>query len=137
MVVTGFTGISLGEKTTRPRHAEGLLRGRWNGQDANIGIQGERRDVKVARILTEARFRPVFAGLWESLPTNPGKTESLPPCKIRRKRVPSVWGPRLKRFQILSRARDGLESTAERPFYLPLPLQGLEGWDHPFRRAQI
>jgi translation initiation factor 1 len=60
-VVKGFVGIGLPEKEQLARamqHACGTGGTVKNGQ---IEIQGDKR-AEVARILTEANFRPVFAG---------------------------------------------------------------------------
>lgn len=60
-VVKGFIGIGLPEKEQLARamqHACGTGGTVKNGQ---IEIQGDKR-AEVARILTEANFRPVFAG---------------------------------------------------------------------------
>jgi translation initiation factor 1 len=62
-VVTGFVGIGQDEKA---RLAHAMQKACGTGgtvKEGNIEIQGERRD-EVARILTEAGFRPVFAGGW-------------------------------------------------------------------------
>ncbi|MFO1458333.1 MAG: translation initiation factor [Verrucomicrobiota bacterium] len=63
MVVTGFTGIGLEEKERLAHAMQKACGAGGTVKDGNIEIQGERRD-EVARILTEARFRPVFAGGW-------------------------------------------------------------------------
>jgi len=60
-VLTGFKGIGLPEKE---RIAKAIQQACGTGgtiKDGNIEIQGDRREV-AARILTEAGFRPVFAG---------------------------------------------------------------------------
>ena len=60
-VVKGFVGIGLPEKeklATAMRKACGTG---GTVKDGQIEIQGDQRD-EVARILTEANFRPVFAG---------------------------------------------------------------------------
>lgn len=63
MVVTGFLGISLEEKERLAHAMQKACGAGGTVKDGNIEIQGERRD-EVARILTEARFRPAFAGGW-------------------------------------------------------------------------
>ena len=60
-LVTGFVGIGLPEKESlakKMRNACG-----WGGtvKDGEIEIQGDQRE-KIAQILTDAGFRPVFAG---------------------------------------------------------------------------
>ena len=60
-VLTGFKGIGLPEKE---RIAKAIQQACGTGgtiKDGNIEIQGDRREL-AARILTEAGFRPVFAG---------------------------------------------------------------------------
>ena len=60
-VVTGFVGIGLPE---REQLAKAMQKSCGTGgtvKDGQIEIQGDQRDA-VARILTEAGFRPVFAG---------------------------------------------------------------------------
>ncbi len=60
-VVNGFTGIGLPEKE---RLAKAMQRACGTGgtvKNGQIEIQGDKR-AEVARILTEANFRPVFAG---------------------------------------------------------------------------
>lgn len=61
MIVTGFTGIGLPEKESlakKMRHACGCG---GTVKDGDIEIQGDQRE-KIEQILTEAGFRPVFAG---------------------------------------------------------------------------
>lgn len=60
-LVTGFTGIGLPEKEqlAKKMRAAGGCGG--TVKDGQIEIQGDQRET-VARILTEAGFRPVFAG---------------------------------------------------------------------------
>ena len=62
-VVTGFVGISQDEKERLAHAMQKACGAGGTVKDGNIEIQGERRE-EVARILTEARFRPVFAGGW-------------------------------------------------------------------------
>jgi translation initiation factor 1 len=60
-VVTGFVGIGLPEKE---KLAKAMQRACGTGgtvKEGRIEIQGDQR-TEVARILTEAGFRPVFAG---------------------------------------------------------------------------
>lgn len=60
-VVTGFMGIGLEEKE---RLAKAMQKACGTGgtvKEGRIEIQGDKRE-EVARILTEANFRPVFAG---------------------------------------------------------------------------
>ncbi len=60
-VIQGFTGIGLPEKE---RLAKAMQKACGTGgtvKDGRIEIQGDKRQ-EVARILTEANFRPVFAG---------------------------------------------------------------------------
>jgi translation initiation factor 1 len=60
-VVTGFIGIGLSEKEEL---ASAMRKACGTGGTVKAGrieIQGDKRDV-IARILTEAGFRPVFAG---------------------------------------------------------------------------
>ncbi len=60
-VVKGFVGIGLPEKE---RLAKAIQKACGTGgtvKDGQIEIQGDKR-AEVARILTEANFRPVFAG---------------------------------------------------------------------------
>jgi translation initiation factor 1 len=60
-VVDGFTGIGLPEKEQLMRKARAACGCGGTVKDGRIEIQGDQRDT-VARILTEAGFRPVFAG---------------------------------------------------------------------------
>jgi len=60
-VIKGFIGIGLPEKE---RLAKAMQKACGTGgtvKDGQIEIQGDKR-AEVARILTEANFRPVFAG---------------------------------------------------------------------------
>ncbi len=60
-VVAGFTGIGLPEKEQLAKKMRAACGAGGTVKDGRIEIQGDRREV-VARILTEAGFRPVFAG---------------------------------------------------------------------------
>jgi translation initiation factor 1 len=60
-VVTNFTGIGLPEKEQLAKKMRNACGAGGTVKDGRIEIQGDRREV-VARILTEAGFRPVFAG---------------------------------------------------------------------------
>ena len=60
-VVTGFTGIGLSEKEALVRKMQKVCGTGGTLKEGRIEIQGDRRE-EVARILTEAGFRPVLAG---------------------------------------------------------------------------
>jgi translation initiation factor 1 len=60
-VVDGFTGIGLPEKEQLMKKVRSACGCGGTVKDGRIEIQGDQRDT-VARILTEAGFRPVFAG---------------------------------------------------------------------------
>jgi len=60
-VVSGFVGIGLPEKEQLAKAMQRACGSGGTVKDGHIEIQGDRREV-VARILTEAGFRPVFAG---------------------------------------------------------------------------
>jgi translation initiation factor 1 len=60
-VVTGFVGISLSEKEQLARTMQKVCGTGGTVKEGRIEIQGDKR-AEVARILTEANFRPVFAG---------------------------------------------------------------------------
>ncbi len=60
-VVTGFVGIGLPEKEQLARKMQQLCGTGGTVKEGQIEIQGDKR-TEVARILTEANFRPVFAG---------------------------------------------------------------------------
>ena len=60
-VVTGFVGIGLPEKESLAKAMQQACGTGGTVKEGRIEIQGDRRDV-AARILTEAGFRPVFAG---------------------------------------------------------------------------
>lgn len=60
-VVTGFAGISQAEKEQLAKEMQKACGTGGTVKEGRIEIQGDRRD-DVARILTKAGFRPVFAG---------------------------------------------------------------------------
>ncbi len=60
-VATGFIGIGLPEKEQLAKKMQKACGVGGTVKDGRIEIQGDKRDV-VARILSEAGFRPVFAG---------------------------------------------------------------------------
>ena len=60
-VVKGFVGIGLPEKEQLARAMQRACGTGGTVKNGQIEIQGDKR-VEVARILTEANFRPVFAG---------------------------------------------------------------------------
>ena len=60
-VVTGFVGIGLPEKEKLAKQMQRICGTGGTIKEGRIEIQGDRRE-EVARILTEAGFRPVFAG---------------------------------------------------------------------------
>ncbi len=60
-VVTGFVGIGLAEKGQLAKAMQKACGTGGTVKDGQIEIQGDKR-MEVARILTEANFRPVFAG---------------------------------------------------------------------------
>ena len=60
-VVTGFVGIGLPEKQQLAKTMQKVCGTGGTVKDGRIEIQGDKRD-QIARILTEAGFRPVFAG---------------------------------------------------------------------------
>ena len=59
-VVTGFVGIGLPEKEQLAKAMQRACGVGGTVKDGHIEIQGDKRE-EVARILTEANFRPVFA----------------------------------------------------------------------------
>ncbi len=61
IVVSGFVGIGLPEKEALAKAIQRAAGVGGTVKDGHIEIQGDNRDV-VARVLTEAGFRPVFAG---------------------------------------------------------------------------
>jgi translation initiation factor 1 len=60
-VVTGFTGIGLAEKETLAKKMQKACGAGGTVKEGRIEIQGDQREI-VARILTDAGFRPVCAG---------------------------------------------------------------------------
>jgi translation initiation factor 1 len=60
-VVTGFTGIGLPEKEALAKKMQKACGCGGTVKDGRIEIQGDKRE-QVAKILSEAGFRPVFAG---------------------------------------------------------------------------
>lgn len=60
-LVTGFVGIGLLEKEQLAKKMRNACGCGGTVKDGDIEIQGDQRD-KIATILTEAGFRPVFAG---------------------------------------------------------------------------
>ena len=60
-VVKGFVGIGLPEKEQLAKAMQRACGTGGTVKDGQIEIQGDKRE-EVARILTEANFRPVFAG---------------------------------------------------------------------------
>lgn len=60
-VVSGFVGIGLPEKDQLTKKMRAACGCGGTVKDGQIEIQGDQRET-VARILTEAGFRPVFAG---------------------------------------------------------------------------
>jgi translation initiation factor 1 len=60
-VVTGFTGIGQTEKETLAKEMQKACGTGGTVKEGRIEIQGDQRET-VARILTKAGFRPVFAG---------------------------------------------------------------------------
>jgi len=60
-IVTGFTGIGLPEKESLTKKMRNACGCGGSVKDGDIEIQGDQRE-KIAQILTEAGFRPVFAG---------------------------------------------------------------------------
>jgi len=60
-VVTGFVGIGLPEKAQLAKAMQKACGTGGTVKEGRIEIQGDKR-AEVARILTEANFKPVFAG---------------------------------------------------------------------------
>jgi len=60
-VVSGFVGIGLPEKEKLAKQMQKFCGTGGTVKEGQIEIQGDKR-TEVARILTEAGFRPVFAG---------------------------------------------------------------------------
>ncbi|HWG96826.1 MAG TPA: translation initiation factor, partial [Nitrospira sp.] len=60
-VVTGFVGIGQSEKEQLAKQMQKVCGAGGTVKEGRIEIQGDQRDV-IAGILTDAGFRPVFAG---------------------------------------------------------------------------
>jgi translation initiation factor 1 len=60
-IITGFVGIGLPEKESLAKKMRNACGCGGTVKDGEIEIQGDQRE-KIAQILTEAGFRPVFAG---------------------------------------------------------------------------
>ncbi len=60
-LVTGFVGIGLPEKEQLAKKMRNACGCGGTVKDGDIEIQGDQRE-KIAQILTDAGFRPVFAG---------------------------------------------------------------------------
>lgn len=60
-LVSGFVGIGLPEKESLAKKMRNACGCGGTVKEGNIEIQGDQRD-KIAQILHEAGFRPVFAG---------------------------------------------------------------------------
>jgi translation initiation factor 1 len=60
-LVTGFTGIGLPEKESLAKKMRNACGCGGTVKDGDIEIQGDQRE-KIAQILSDAGFRPVFAG---------------------------------------------------------------------------
>jgi translation initiation factor 1 len=60
-LVTGFVGIGQPEKESLAKKMRNACGCGGTVKDGDIEIQGDQRE-KIAQILTEAGFRPVFAG---------------------------------------------------------------------------
>jgi len=60
-IITGFVGISQAEKERLAKEMQQACGAGGTVKEGRIEIQGDHRDT-VARILTNAGFRPVFAG---------------------------------------------------------------------------
>lgn len=60
-VITNFTGIGLPEKEKLAQQMQKACGCGGTVKEGRIEIQGDKRD-EVARILTQAGFRPVMAG---------------------------------------------------------------------------
>jgi translation initiation factor 1 len=60
-IVTNFTGIGLPEKEQLAKKMQKACGAGGTVKDGRIEIQGDRREI-VAKVLTDAGFRPVFAG---------------------------------------------------------------------------
>jgi translation initiation factor 1 len=60
-VVAGFVGIGQAEKEILAKQMQKVCGAGGTVKEGRIEIQGDQRDA-IVRILTEAGFRPVFAG---------------------------------------------------------------------------
>jgi translation initiation factor 1 len=60
-VIKGFTGVGQAEQMTLAREMQKACGTGGTVKEGRIEIQGDQREV-IARILTNAGFRPVFAG---------------------------------------------------------------------------
>jgi translation initiation factor 1 len=60
-LITGFVGIGLPEKESLAKKMRNACGCGGTVKDGDIEIQGDQRE-KIAQILTDAGFRPVFAG---------------------------------------------------------------------------
>jgi len=60
-IITGFVGIGLPEKESLAKKMRNACGCGGTVKEGDIEIQGDQRE-KIAQILTEAGFRPVFAG---------------------------------------------------------------------------
>jgi translation initiation factor 1 len=60
-VITGFSGIGLAEQETLAKKMQKTCGAGGTVKEGRIEIQGDQREA-VVRILTNAGFRPVFAG---------------------------------------------------------------------------
>jgi translation initiation factor 1 len=60
-LVTGFTGIGLPEKEQLAKQMRAACGCGGTVKDGNIEMQGDKRE-EIARILSQAGFRPVLAG---------------------------------------------------------------------------
>ena len=60
-IVTGFVGIGLPEKESLAKKMRNACGCGGTVKDGDIEIQGDQRE-KIAQILTDAGFRPMFAG---------------------------------------------------------------------------
>ena len=60
-VVTGFTGISQAEKERLAKSIQTACGAGGTVKEGRIEIQGDQREL-IARMLTDAGFRPMFAG---------------------------------------------------------------------------
>jgi translation initiation factor 1 len=60
-VVTGFVGIGQAEKERLAKEMQKACGAGGTVKEGRIEVQGDQRDA-IARMLTQAGFRPVFAG---------------------------------------------------------------------------